>query len=266
MSYWSQKNCVVIGGSRGLGLAIARAIVAAGGHVVLVARNEADLTTVAEELGSQSSSIRCDITDQADVDELFARLGREFSSIHAVFHVAGKSARQAILDTSAEDFHDLMNVNFYAAVRCAQQAAPMLTKSRGHLVLVGSLASKTASKFIGPYAATKFALAAYAQQLRLELSDDGLHVLHVCPGPIARDDAGDRYNDQTSGLPESARKPGAGAKLNPIDPNRLATQILQGCEQRKIEIVVPWKAKLLFVISQISPRMGDWLLARRTKS
>jgi len=160
----------------------------------------------------------------------------------------------------------LMEINFYAAVRCAQQAAPILMESQGHLVLVGSLASKTASRFIGPYAATKFALAAYAQQLRLELGETGLHVLHVCPGPIARDDAGERYDDQVSDLPEVARKAGAGAKLRPIDPDSLAVRILQACEKRTIEIVVPWKAKWLFAISQISPRMGDWLLSKRTKA
>ena len=61
-------------------------------------------------------------------------------------------------------------------------------RRRGHVVNLGSLAAKTAARWMGAYPATKFALAAYTQQLRLELGPEGLHVLLVCPGPVARKD------------------------------------------------------------------------------
>src|SRR6185295_17228546 len=128
----------------------------------------------------------------------------------------------------------------------------------------GSLASKSASRYVGAYPATKFALAAYSQQLRLELEPRGLHVLLVCPGPIARDEPGQDYGARTSGLPASAKQPGAGVKVSLIDPDRLAGRIFRACRKRQPELIVPGRARLLFALSQLSPRLGDWIVRRMT--
>ena len=66
-----------------------------------------------------------------------------------------------------------MELNFYGLVRCTRAAAPLLLERRGHLINIGSLSAKVASRYMGPYAATKFAVAAYSQQLRLELGAKG---------------------------------------------------------------------------------------------
>jgi short-subunit dehydrogenase len=133
------------------------------------------------------------------------------------------------------------------------------------LVNVGSLASKVAPPYMGAYPASKFALAAYTQQLRLELGNRGLHVLLVCPGPIAREDAGQRYFAAAKDIPAEALKPGVGAKLKLIDPNGLAVQIFKACERRQPELVVPGKAKLLFALAQLWPALGDRYLRRSLK-
>ena len=182
---------------------------------------------------------------------------------------AGRSMRGTVLATPVVEFRDMFEVNFLSAVRCTQAFAPALAESHGHVVLVGSLASKVAAGYLGAYPASKFPLAALAQQLRIELGPGGPHVLLVCPGPIARDDAvaagsGGRYADQASGIPAAAQKPGGGAKVRAIDPCRLSEQILDACQQRRAELIVPGKARLLFALSQLSPRLGDWLLRRMT--
>ncbi|MGI9457382.1 MAG: SDR family NAD(P)-dependent oxidoreductase, partial [Aeoliella sp.] len=151
--------------------------------------------------------------------------------------------------------------------------AEPLTAMRGHLVLVGSLASHVAPRYLGAYPASKFPLAAIAQQLRLELGPSGLHTLLVCPGPIARhmlgdhasgDKSDDRYQAEARGVPASAGGPGGGAKVLALDPHNLAERILKACQRRRSELVLPRKARLLFVLNQISPRLGDWLLKRMT--
>jgi short-subunit dehydrogenase len=139
-----------------------------------------------------------------------------------------------------------------------------LLASGGHMVNIGSLAAKSASRFMGPYAASKFAVAAYSQQLRLELGERGLHVLLVCPGPIASSEPRAHSAAELAALPESARRPGAGVKVRPIDPDLLAGRILRACERRDPELIVPGKARLLFALSQLSPRLGDWLVRRFT--
>ncbi len=267
MTYWQDKVCVVTGGSAGLGLALGRALASSGANVVLMARRKEPLEAAAQQLhrgGAEVVAFAGDVAWQEDVDRLAAMVGERFGRLDLLCNCAGRSTRGTALDTSPEDFQQLLDVNFLAAVRTTRALAPLILKSRGHLVNVGSLACKVAARYMGAYPASKFALAAYTQQLRLELADQGVHVMLVCPGPIARDDAGSRYLAAVPGVPESAQAPGAGARLKAIDPDQLAGAVLRACERRKAELVVPAKAKLLFAISQLSASFGDWLLRRST--
>ncbi len=264
MNYWQDKVVIITGGSAGLGLALAKESHRQGARVVLVARDEARLQKAVAEIGGEAEvqAIPADITDQQQVDALFARIDDELGRIDMLINCAGKSARGEILDTTPANFRDLIELNFLAVVRCTRAALPQLRRTRGHLVHIGSLASKSAARFLGAYPASKFPVAAYAQQLRLELSSEGVHVLLVCPGPLARVDAGSRYADTT--VPHSAQQPGGGVKLKGIDPTWLSKRILGACERRKAELIVPAKARILFALSQLSPRLGDWILRRMT--
>jgi len=92
----------------------------------------------------------------------------------------------------------------------------------------------------------------------------GVHVLLVCPGPIAREDAGQRYDAEASDLPATARQPGGGVKLRGIPPEQLAAKILRACEQRRAELVVPSKARWLFALAQLWPALGDRIIAKKS--
>jgi NAD(P)-dependent dehydrogenase (short-subunit alcohol dehydrogenase family) len=268
MSYWTDKVALVTGGSAGLGLAVARALAQQGSRVVIAARDESRLAQATDLLlahGQPCLGITADVTRDADCQSLVARALERFGQLDAVIHCAGRSARGQIVDITAADFAELLEINFLSAVRVSQAAFEPLKLSRGHLVLVGSLASHAAARHLGAYPASKFPLVAYAQQLRLELGPEGLHTLLVCPGPIRRDDAGTRYDQQASDLPAAARKPGGGVRLKGIDPDWLAVRILRSCERREAELVVPARARLLFAIGSLWPSLGDWIVNRMTK-
>ena len=144
----------------------------------------------------------------------------------------------------------------------------------GHVVNIGSLAAKSAARWVGAYPVSKFAVAAYSQQLRLELGDrcsgdgcsghGGLHVLLVCPGPVARKDQRLYPLEGLEDIPQSARRPGAGVKTKGIDAEWLAARVLRACERRQPELVVPAKARILFALSALWPRLGDWIVLRKT--
>jgi short-subunit dehydrogenase len=168
------------------------------------------------------------------------------------------------ITTPPEKFQELWELNFLSAVRVAQAFTPALLHSRGHFVLVGSLAGKCAPRFLGAYPASKFPLAAFAQQLRMELGPQGVHTLLVSPGPIARENGDTRYTEQAANLPASASRPGGGARLKAIDPTELAKKILTACETRRPELVLPAKTKLLFALAQLWPTFGDWILRKKT--
>jgi short-subunit dehydrogenase len=269
MPHWHDKICLVTGGSAGLGLAIGRALAGAGAHAILVARRKEPLDAAVADIvarGGRATAIVGDVSWQEDVDRIDAAVGDEFGRLDLLCNGAGRSTRGAILDATPEDFQQLLDVNFLATVRMTRALAPRLLSSGGHLVNIGSLASKVAAPYLGAYPASKFPVAAYSQQLRLELGPQGLHVLLVCPGPIARSDAGERYaSDAASDIPASAHLPGGGARVKAIPPDRLAADILAACEARRAELVVPGKARWLFALSQLSASWGDWLLRRQFK-
>ena len=268
MPYWTDKVALVTGGSAGLGLAIARALVGAGAKVTIAARDEARLCASARSLGTdgrECRAIAADVTKQAECERIVSQVIADCGRLDLLVNCAGRSARGEIAATTTDQFAELLDVNFLSAVNVTQAALPHLLSSRGHLVFIGSLASKAAARYLGAYPASKFPLAAYAQQLRLELAAQGLHTLLVCPGPIRRDDAGQRYASEAANLPPEARRPGGGVKLKEIDPDWLAGRILQSCERHSPELVVPARARLLFAIGQLWPSLGDWIVTRMTK-
>jgi short-subunit dehydrogenase len=266
MTYWHGKRAMITGGSSGLGYALAAALVKRGARVAIVARSQAALDKAAAELaaaGGEVLPIAADVTVAADYERVADVIRERWGGLDFFCQSAGRSMRGNVLETSPDAFRELWELNFLAAVRGTQLFADAICQNRGHIILIGSLASKVAPRYLGAYPASKFGVAALAQQLRLEIGPRGAHVLLVCPGPIARGGAAPRYAEGTPSVPASAQRPGGGANVRVIDPGQLAEQILRACEKRQLELIVPSKARYLFALSQISPRLGDWLLGRR---
>ncbi len=256
---------MVTGGTSGLGRILAEAFAAAGARLVVAGLEPEGVVETVEQMtaaGFDVFGVPVDITRQEDVDCLFDDTIRRFGRLDALVNNAGRSMRGKVMDTTPEQFQSLWDLNVLAMIRCTRAAMPHLLLQRGHVVNIGSLAAKAAAKYVGAYPVTKHAVAAYSQQLRLELGEEGLHVLLVCPGPISR--AGQRLYrlEGEDGVPETARGPGAGVKVRQIDPQWLAARILQACEKRQPELVVPAKAKLLFAVAQLWPTLGDWLVLK----
>jgi NAD(P)-dependent dehydrogenase (short-subunit alcohol dehydrogenase family) len=269
MDFWRNKRAVVTGGSSGLGRALAGELVARGAEVALVARGQSALDTAAEQLqglGGKVLTFACDVTNRDEVTRVADELARHWDGIDLVAHCAGRSMRGNALTTSPADFRDLWEANFLSSVHISQIFAEPLAATHGSLVLLGSLASKVAPRYLGAYPTSKHAVAALAQQLRLECAERGQHVLLVCPGPIARDDSALRYANRAAptDVPPAAYQPAGGAKVRKIDPQKLAAKILTACERRRAELIVPSRARFLFALAQLAPRMGDWFLRKFT--
>ena len=267
MSFWKNKVVLVTGGSSGMGRIIAQEFAAAGAKVVIAGLEDDQVQAAAEQMGQRGDEVlgvRADITRQDQVDALFEQVLDRFGQLDVLVNNAGRSMRSQILDTTPEQFRDLMELNFIAVVRCTRAAVPHLLPRRGHVVNMGSLAAKSAARWVGAYPATKFAVAAYSQQLRLELGPKGLHVLLVCPGPIAREDPRLYPLAGLEEVPAHARRPGAGVKVHATHPERLARIIMRACQRRRPELVFPLSARLLFALSQLWPSLGDWLVLRNT--
>ena len=267
MSFWQDKVVLVTGGSSGLGHAIAEAFAQAGAKVAIAALEPEAVRDAAENLqkaGYDALGVHADITRQDDVDRLFDQTLSRFGRLDVLVNNAGRSMRGNIADTTPEQFRELLELNLIALVRCTRAALPHLLAQKGHVVNIGSLAAKSASRWVGAYPATKHAVAAYSQQLRLELGPKGLHVLLVCPGPIVRKGLRLFPLEGLEDIPARARGPGAGLKVPPIPPEKIARDILRACQRRRPELIVPWYARILFALLHLWPTFADWLVLRNT--
>lgn len=261
MSSWSQKVVAVTGGSAGLGLTIAKQFAARGVKIALIARSSETLKKAKQNFEADKVlTVSADVTNRQQTTDAIATIIDRFGQLDVLVNNVGKSCRTELFATTNDDYRSFMEINFLAAVNCTTAAIKALERTSGHVVNIGSLSCKTAWPFMAPYTTSKFALAAFNHHLRLE-GPSNVHYMLVCPGPIKRDDAGVRYDDQTDGLPDSARKPGAGARLRGMSPEKLADQIITGCERRKLEIM-PFRTRMAYVALAWSPRLGDWILRR----
>jgi uncharacterized protein len=268
MGSWQGKVVLVTGGSGGLGLAIGCAFSQAGATVVLLSRNE-DKLRKACELKAKSDIdlhwIQGDVTSDSSIEAAVQSTLKKHGQIDLLVNNVGKSTRVELLNCSVEQYAEFMEMNLYSAIRCTLATMDALTATSGQVVNIGSLASKTGWPKVAPYSVSKHGLAAFSHQLRLE-GPNNVNCLHVCPGPIRRDDSGTRYDSQTEKMAGAVAQPGAGVKLKGIDPDFLAQKIVRQCERRKPELVIPWHAKLLFAITQLSPKFGDFLLRKSNRS
>jgi len=260
------RHGLITGATSGLGLAVARVAARLGMRLTLVGRDPERLDAASRQLsekcpGSIGGQIVADLSIRGEPARV-VRQAAEDQPLDFVCHAAGLSMRGTIADTSRDDFERTMAINFFAAAEIAAALGQPFGERGGRLVLIGSLATRVAPAYLGAYPASKHPLAALAQQLRLEQGAAGLRVLLVLPGPIARDDAGARYDAQAEGLPDVARKPGGGARVRAIDPEWLAERVLDYSRRGRAELVLPRKARLLFAVSQIWPSLGDRLLRR----
>ncbi len=265
-TYWTDKVVLVTGGSSGLGLEIASAFVENGARVVIAALEKEAVESVAHDFqskGKDAIGFAANVCVDEDVQRLKDEILTRFGRLDVLVNAAGRTDRGKMLQCDADHFAKVMNLNFLALVRVTQTFLPALIKSNGHIVNIGSLASKSASRWTGGYPASKHAVAAYSQQLRLEHKKD-LKVLLVCPGPIYRETERLYPLEGLEDLPESARRPGAGVKVRRISPQKLTAAILRASERGKAELVMPAKARILFAISQLFPALGDWLVLKNT--
>lgn len=267
---------LVTGGSAGLGFVIARKLLDSGYSVTIVGRDfgrledavsrldpDGDLSS-AESLEQRLICFSCDLTDASAVEQLVADTLHAYGRLDVLINCVGASDRGLIENLEADRAESLFRQNVTTALLCSQKTLEALEKTGGVIVNIGSLASKVGARYIGAYAMAKHALAGMTQQLRLELKPRGIHVCLVSPGPIRRDDEGQRYRKSIEGLPAQAARPGGGTRVKGLPPGRVADAVLSAIKHRKPDVVLPRYLRLLIMLGHASPRLGDWLLLKFT--
>ena len=182
------RNVLITGASSGIGRLLALEMAGSGARVALVARRQAELDQVAEEIragGGEAVAFACDVGDREQALATAASAIGELGSIDVLVNYAGYGHHRRFLDWDLDDMEQLMRVNYLGSLYFTKMLLPaMVERGRGWLVFIASVAGRIAPADETAYAASKHALVGLASALSLEVEDAGVHVLTVCPGAI----------------------------------------------------------------------------------
>ncbi len=180
------KVVLITGGSRGLGLVMAREFAAEGAKVVICARRQDELEAARADLkarGAEALAVPCDVTDRAQVNELMSIARDRFGRIDVLVNNAGVIQVGPVEVMTVEDYEQAMKTHFWAPLYATLAVLPEMRRRReGRIVNISSIGGKVSIPHLVPYSASKFALVGLSEGLRAELLQDGVVVTTVCPG------------------------------------------------------------------------------------
>ena len=192
----SGKVAVITGASKGIGRTMARALVAAGARVAVLARRSPELEQIAAELGETSQAIACDVSDPAQVRDAMARAAERFGRIDVLVNNAALCEPHLVEKSSDQQIRAEIGVNLMGPIFCAREAIPHLKKAGGgHIVNVSSESVRMPFPYLSVYVATKGGLEAFSAGLRTELRADGVRVTVLRLGNVGETSIIDNWAD-----------------------------------------------------------------------
>ncbi|WP_296068198.1 SDR family NAD(P)-dependent oxidoreductase [uncultured Agrobacterium sp.] len=182
MDRMNNKVALVVGGAKGIGLAIAKRLSEEGARVFLISRRGEDADNAAARIGNGTIGLRADAGSPEDMVAAVDAVRKAYGRIDGLVLNAGLSEHSQIPEITPEHFDRHFDVNVRGMVFGFQAALPAMTEG-GSVVLVGSIAGTAGYKGYGTYAATKAAVRSYARTWTAELTPKGIRVNVVAPGP-----------------------------------------------------------------------------------
>lgn len=262
----NRQTIVITGASSGIGLATAKSAAKQGARVVLAARSEASLQGAVEEIreaGGEATFVVADVGKVEDVEAIAAEAQRAFGGFDTWINDAGVDIWGRLEDVPDEDSRRLFDTNFWGVVHGSKIAARHLRQTGGALINVGSVASDRAFPLQGMYCASKHAVKAFTDALRMELEHDDapVSVTLIKPASIGTplQEQAKNYLDKEPRLPSPV-----------YAPEEVAYAILHAAVKPERDIFVGSAGRILSAIGQWAPRLtdlgGEGLLWRSQKS
>jgi short-subunit dehydrogenase len=248
---FANQGVIVTGGASGIGLAAARELKARGARVMLWDRDASALGTAARSLNAACMEI--DVTRSSDVQAAMHETVALLDGLHMVIHAAG-ILRTGMFDAlDIETQRQILEVNLGGTLTVAHAAVPHLKKTRGSLILLGSVGGFQGTPEFAAYGATKAAVFNLAQALRIELAAAGVHVGVVAPlfvnSPML-------HSNRSAALVNSK------SPLNHIyTPEQVAQAIMRGLETRRFAIFPGVRPRLIYLLSRYFAFLGHSLMS-----
>lgn len=260
MKYVLKNRVVVIsGGSRGLGLALAREFAGHQARLALLARDVDELERAVRDLESRGANVTrwvCDVKDESDVARTISAIGKEYGRIDVLVNNAGIMLVAPLDAMEKEDFEQALSVHFWGTYHLTMAALPLLKRAaESRIVNIASIGGRVAVPHMAPYCASKFALTGFSDAIRSELARQGVRVTTVCPGLMR---TGSHINAEFKGhhAGEFAWfSLSAGMPFLSIGASRAARQIVAATRRGQPELVITLQARALILAQAVAPNL-----------
>jgi short-subunit dehydrogenase len=242
---------LVTGASSGLGEELARQLAVEGAGLVLLARRKDRLEALARELtaaGADSIVVEADVTRDGQVEEAVRRAVEHFGHLDIVVANAGFSVSGRFDKLSIDDYRRQFETNVFGLLRTAKASLAELRKTKGRLVLIGSVAGHVALPEVSPYSMSKFAVRAFADAVGPELRGEGISLTLISPGFV--DTEIRRVDNQglfRADMPESVPT----ALLVPV--SKAVREMLAAIHRRDHERIVTGHGKVIVWVHRFAP-------------
>jgi NAD(P)-dependent dehydrogenase (short-subunit alcohol dehydrogenase family) len=170
---------------KGIGLAIAEALAAAGAQVALAARGRKDLDAAVAGIGGRARGYVADVRSAEQCARLVSDVVRDFGRLDVLINNAGVGVFRKVADMTVEEWDTVLRTNLDALFYLTHAALPSLRKEGGWIINIGSLAGKNAFPEGAAYNASKFGLIGFSEALMQEVRHDGVRVSYIMPGSVA---------------------------------------------------------------------------------
>ncbi len=251
---FARRVAVISGGSRGLGLLLARRLVDEGAHVALLARTPEDLDAAVAELGAAALAVPCDVRDKRAVESAISVVVERLGAPALLIHDAGviSVGPEEHMDDAA--YAESLGVHFWGALYLTEAVRPHLpTDGTARIGYVASIGGRVSIPHLGPYSVGKHALVGYADAMRAELAEDGIAVTTITPGLLR---TGSHPNAQITGQHEKEYAWFAIGDATPfasMDGGRAADQILDALRHGDPALTLTLPAKLAAAADGVVP-------------
>ncbi len=176
---------VVTGAGQGLGRAVAHRLATAGHRVALVGRDHTKLEKVADEIESESLCVAADLTDPGQVLRLFSTVEDAWGPATTLVANAGTSLAAPVVETTDEQWQQMLESNLTAPFRCIRRALPaMIEAGHGRIVVIASVAAKRGERQVAAYSASKHGVLGLVRAVADEVARSGVTANAVCPGYV----------------------------------------------------------------------------------
>jgi NAD(P)-dependent dehydrogenase (short-subunit alcohol dehydrogenase family) len=187
----TSKTAVVIGGTSGIGLALAEGFALAGANVVPSGRRDELVASAADrirKLGRRSLPVSCDVTDRKSIETLLQATCAEFGRVEILVNCAGTTQRSATVDVSEDNWNSILDTNLSGTLRACQVfGRKMMEEKYGRIINIASLSSLVAFYQVAAYSASKAAVASLTKSLAVEWAPHGVCVNAIVPGVFQTD-------------------------------------------------------------------------------